>query len=156
MITYLKKSYTALIDIGSSLDSAFLLLIRLVWGYLFFKAGMGKLEDIGSVTDFFYSLGIPFPELNAYLVAYIETIGGICLMAGFATRLVSLVLIVIMVVAFLTAHMENVRAIFYDPTEFFKASPFTYLFASLITFIFGPGFYSFDQVIESFSKSKVK
>ena len=154
MIAQLKKAYTTLIDFASSLESVFLLLLRLIWGYLFFKAGLGKLENISQTTDFFYSLGIPFPEFSAHLVGYVETIGGICLMAGFATRFVSLALIITMVVAFLTAHIESIRGIVYDPSAIFKDSPFTFLFATLVTFIFGPGKYSFDQMVENFSSKK--
>jgi hypothetical protein len=32
--------------------------------------GKGKLENIGKVTEFFASLGIPLPTLNAYFIGF--------------------------------------------------------------------------------------
>lgn len=151
-----KNLIASFVDFASSLQSIFLLLIRLAWGYLFFKTGLGKLEHINSIGDYFYSLNIPFPLFNAYLVAWVETIGGACLILGFASRLVSLPLIFTMVIALLTAHADAVINIINDPAGFLKQSPITYLFAMLVVFIFGPGKIAIDQLIESLINSKGK
>lgn len=151
-----KNLIASFVDFASSLQSIFLLLIRLAWGYLFLTSGLGKLQHINSIGDYFFSLGIPFPLFNAHLVAWVETIGGACLILGFATRLVSVPLIFTMVIAMLTAHADAVINLINDPSEFLKQSPITYLFAALVVFIFGPGKVSIDQIIESLTKSKGK
>lgn len=140
--------YDGLIALGENLQSIFLLLIRLVWGGLFFQGGMGKFGKIESVSNFFEKLGIPFALQNAYFVASVETIGGALLILGLATRLATLPLIATMVVAYLTAHKDAVQAAFTDPGLFFSQDPFTYLFVCLVLFIFGAGRISLDYIIE--------
>lgn len=53
-----------------------LLIIRAHWGYAFFLAGLGKFRNFERTAKFFDSLGIPLPELNAYLAAGTEMFGG--------------------------------------------------------------------------------
>ena len=67
---------------ATSLQAPFLLAIRLYWGWQFWQSGTGKLADISKVTDYFTSLGIPFPHFNAYFIAYLEAVGGILLILG--------------------------------------------------------------------------
>lgn len=152
----LKNLIASFVDFASSLQSIFLLFVRLAWGYLFFTGGLGKLGDIHPIGDYFYSLGIPFPLFNAYLVAWVETIGGACLILGFASRIVCIPLIFTMIIALLTAHIDAVRNLINDPSQFLKQSPITFLFAALVIFVFGPGKISIDQMIESLSKPKGK
>ena len=49
------------------LPEAFLLVIRLYWGWSFMVAGWGKLMNVGSTATYFASLGIPLPGINAVL-----------------------------------------------------------------------------------------
>ncbi len=55
-----------------------------------------------------------------------------------------------MTVAYITGDREALLSIFSDPDKFSAAAPFTYLMASLIVLIFGPGRYSLDCLIERF------
>lgn len=151
-ISSLKKNYSSLIQSSSATQDFLLLAIRLLWGYLFFQAGFGKLQNIHSVSDFFYSLKIPFPEFSAHLVAWTETIGGACLILGFASRLISVPLIITMLVALFVAHFDS--NFFHDPSILLKQSPFTFLLASLIIFAFGPGKISLDYFFERLLSSK--
>jgi hypothetical protein len=57
----------------SSLQSPFLLAVRLYWGWQLIETGWGKLTDIGKVIGFFSQLGIPAPALNAYFVSALES-----------------------------------------------------------------------------------
>jgi len=61
------------------------LVTRLVMGQAFFLTGRGKLQNPGGVVEFFTSLGIPFPELNAAFVSRVEFYGGIALVLGLLT-----------------------------------------------------------------------
>jgi putative oxidoreductase len=140
--------YSKLIKFASLLQSPFLLALRLLWGYQFFKSGYNKFHDIASIAGFFQELQIPFPLANAYLVSTVELVGGALLILGFATRLAALPLIISMTVAILTAEKESAMLFFTDPTILFGRSPFTFLMASLTLFLFGPGFFSLDRLFK--------
>ncbi len=132
---------------ASRLQSPLLLLVRLYWGWQFFQTGRGKLGDLAKVTEFFQSLGIPAPGLNAALAGATECIGGLLLLLGLASRPAALALSFTMVVAYLTADLEAVQGIFSDPDAFLSAAPFQFLFASVLVLVFGPGFFSLDRLV---------
>lgn len=145
---WVKRFYLALVKCGNSLQSPFLLFIRLFWGGTFFLTGCGKFAHIDQVMSFFQSLSVPFPMLSAYASASVECFGGALLFLGLASRLVALPLMFTMIVAFLTAYPNAVRNIFSDPQSFINKDPFSFLFVALIVFIFGPGKYSVDYWLE--------
>ena len=129
-----------------------LLAIRLYWGFQFAQTGWGKLQHLARVSGFFASLGIPFPHANAVFISGLEFVGGILLILGLGSRLTALLLTGDMVVAYLTADRAALLAIFSDPSTFFNAAPFTFLFASLLILIFGPGAASIDALIARVSR----
>jgi len=134
-----------------------LLLIRIGWGFAFFQAGMGKVGNLEGVTGFFESLNIPAPGFNAALVAYTEMIGGLMLLLGLFGRLAAVPLSFAMIVAYATAHTEEVGKLFTeDWTEFLEASPGPYLLASLIILFFGPGRLSLDALWKRFCPCRQK
>ena len=147
MKSIVEKLYTALIGSASSLESVFLLFVRVYWGVQMHITGRGKLHDMGKVIDFFTSLGIPMPAFNAYFVSSLEFIGGFLLIIGLASRPVALMLAVDMLVAYITADREALTQIFSDPDKFTAAAPFVFLFSSLIILIFGPGKLSADAIL---------
>ncbi len=132
---------------AKSLQSPFLLFIRVYWGWQFIQTGWGKANNIEKVTQFFTNLGIPFPGLNAPFIAGLELVGGILLVLGLASRPISLLLTADMLVAYIVADREALLAIFSDPDHFTGATPYNFLFASLIVLIFGAGRLSVDALI---------
>jgi putative oxidoreductase len=70
------------------------------------------------------------------------------LLAGFASRLITIPLIVNFCVAYLTASREVLLNIFNDPDAFVSDAAFLFLLASVIVFIFGPGAFSVDALIK--------
>jgi putative oxidoreductase len=124
----------------------FLLAVRLYWGWQFALAGWGKLHNLSKVTGFFTSLGIPFPRVNAPMVATLEFVGGLLLMLGLGARPVALLLAGNMLVAYVTADREALFAVFSDPGRFYGAAPFTFLFAVLLVLLFGPGALALDRL----------
>jgi putative oxidoreductase len=148
MKTFIRRFYGWLIIVGNGLRSPFLFLIRLYWGWQLFQTGKGKLMDLSKPTQFFESLHIPFPHFSAVLVGSTEAIGGLLLLVGFASRLVSVPLMISLTVAYLTADLSLVKNIFNDPDKFLAADEFLFLFAVLIVFIFGPGKFSLDWLIQ--------
>ena len=147
IVRLVEKGYLLLIRVGSSLQSPFLLAVRLYWGWQFMQTGWGKLHNIPHVIQFFASLGIPAPALNAWFVSYTEFFGGILLILGLGSRLISLALSIDMIVAYVAGDMEALKSIFSDPGKFYNADPFTFLFASLIVLIFGPGRFALDYLL---------
>ena len=143
----LLRLYRNAADALSRLQSPMLLAVRLYWGYQFAQTGWGKLHHLARITDFFTSLGIPFPGLNAHFVAGLEFVGGILLMLGLLSRPVALLLAGNMFVAYLTADREALLAIFSDPGKFYVADPYTFLFASIMVLVFGPGWFAIDTII---------
>ena len=61
----------------------------------------------GTIQWFEHSLELPFPEVMAYLAWGAEYFGAILLVLGFAVRWISIPLMITMVVAALTVHLEN-------------------------------------------------
>ena len=84
-------------------------LLRVVVGLTFFMHGQQKLFQmgVGGVGGFFASLGIPAPELAVVVVSLVETVGGLALIAGVATRVAGVVLAADMLVAMLLVHRPN-------------------------------------------------
>ncbi len=149
MIIDLWKKLNAILDkIASFLASPFLLVIRLYWGWQFFIAGKGKLMDIETNIERFVGWGIPFPKLNVILAGSTECFGGLFLLVGLFSRVVSIPLIFTMVVAYMTASKLVVQGIFSDPDAFVSAAPFLFMLAAVIVFIFGPGAISVDRWIQ--------
>ena len=144
---HLIKLYVEVAGLLSRLQSPFLLIVRLYWGWQFAQTGWGKMHDIAKITAFFTTLNIPFPAFNAHFVAGLEFFGGILLILGLGTRLVGFLLAANMFVAYWTADREALGSIFSDPGKFYVADPFTFLFASLIALIFGAGLLSLDHII---------
>ena len=103
----LKTIYPISKNILSNGQSISLLLARLTVAYGFYQPAMQKWSDISSVADWFGTLGIPFPTLNAYLAASTELLGVVLLTLGLFTRLISVPLMVVMVVAITTVHLSH-------------------------------------------------
>jgi putative oxidoreductase len=139
-----ERLYGLLIASASSLQSIFLLLVRLYWGVQFAQAGWGKLTNVSLVDHFFTTLGIPVPGLSAPFIAGLEFAGGILLALGLGSRLIALLFTCDMLMAFIAADREALFSAFSEPDNLYSATPYTYLFASLIVLIFGPGKLSLD------------
>ncbi len=88
-------------------------LVRWVLGMIFFREGSMKFfgwfggGGWAATCAYFSSLGIPFPELNAWLVAATEFFGGIAFLLGFLSRLAAIPVGATMLVAILTAHLKG-------------------------------------------------
>lgn len=148
MLQSLKNSYLFLIRAGTFLQSFLLLAMRLFWGWQFSSAGRDKLLNISPIIEYFQSLGIPFPTINAYTAASIECFGGLCLLFGFASRLAAIPLMIVMIVAMVTAHHDAFINVFNNPQGLIQQTPFTFFLTALIIFAFGPGTFSLDALVK--------
>ncbi len=120
---------------------------RLVFGWQFFLTGRGKLQHLDRTTEFFTSLHIPAPGAHALGIGLLECIGGLLLICGAGTRLLSALLASTMIVALATAHRADIVGEGLD--GLFAAAPFPYLIATLFLAVTGPGRLALDKVIES-------
>lgn len=141
------QKYRLLVSWLNHLQSPFLLLIRVYFFWQLFQTGQGKLTNLGKVTEYFASLNIPFPALNAAVAGFFETFGSLLLIVGLASRITAIPIIVLLSVAYLAADFEAVSKFFSEPDKFVKADPFPFLLTALIILIFGPGKFSLDAVI---------
>jgi putative oxidoreductase len=121
-----------------------LLLLRIVLAYGFYTTAVMKWKNISGVADWFASLGILAPSLNAYLAAATETIGVILLTVGLATRIISIPLIIVMIVAIKTVHWVNG---FEAGNNGFEI-PLYYMLMLLVLLIKGSGKLSADYFIK--------
>lgn len=98
-------------DKARLLDFLAPLLLRLYLAPVLWMAGTRKFTNFTATAEWFGSaetgLGLPMPYVLVFLVALIETLGALFLVFGFATRLMSVPLMVIMAVAGATAHLKN-------------------------------------------------
>ena len=143
------------VRMASSLQSPFLLLIRVYWGWQFAQTGWGKLHNLPHVIDFFTSLGLPAPGPTAVLVSSFELVGGILLAFGLLSRITALGIVIDMTVAYITADREALASVFSaDPSKFAAADPFIFWAVGLVVLIFGPGKYALDTLLAAKRRSK--
>lgn len=82
--------------------------LRLVMGGSMAAHGISKFAGgIENTSGFFETLGIPAASLMAPLVAAIETIAGLAIVAGAFVPLMSLLLVFVMLGAMFTVHWAN-------------------------------------------------
>jgi len=143
----MKTAYEKFVAAASALQSPFLLIVRLYWGWQLAESGWGKLHNLGKVIEFFTSLGLPAPAMMAVFISGLELVGGVLLFLGLAARLIALPLTSNMIVAYVTADREALFSVFSDPDKFYAAAPYTFLFASLVVLVFGPGRLALDALI---------
>jgi putative oxidoreductase len=132
----------------SSLQSPFLLAVRLYWGWQISLNGWGKLHNLPHVTEFFASLGLPAPGPTAVFVSTFEFLCGILLALGLLSRIAALGLVIDMSMAFWTADREALLSFFSDPGKFYNADPFIFHFVAMLILLFGPGKLALDSVLD--------
>lgn len=74
-----------------------LLLIRFGLAAVFIVHGLLKFGDLDMTAGFFASLGLP--AFMAYVVAAVETLGGLAMLLGYKARIAGYLLAVVMAVA---------------------------------------------------------
>jgi putative oxidoreductase len=147
VVLQIRKLYAWAVRAASTLQSPFLLFVRVYWGVQLAQNGWGKLHNLAHVTEFFARLNLPAPGLTAAFVASVEFVGSILLVIGLFSRFVGLVLAVDMAMAYIMADRQALFSIFSDPGKFYVADPYTFLFGALLILIFGPGKFALDTYL---------
>jgi putative oxidoreductase len=138
--------YARYVRVVSLLQHPLLFACRLYWGGLFVFTGFSKLSHLALTAERFAGWNIPAPYPNAVAAGTTELACGALLVIGAASRIVTVPLIVTMIVAYLTAHIDEVNDIY----TFVTAPPFLHLFACLLVLVFGPGVASIDYLVGRF------
>lgn len=122
---------------------------RITIGLGFHQAGTGKLENLERTTAFFMGLGLPAPGVHALLIGGLETIGGIALLLGLATRPVAALLCCTMLVALGTAERETFLAAWGSASETAPTDIAAFVFLLLTSWLFfhGAGAASLDAAL---------
>ena len=126
------------------------LLARVTVGWVFFQSGLGKINNIDRVIGFFASLGLPAPSFQAHLVAWTECVGGLLLIAGLATRIVSIPLSIIMIVAIRTALADDVTGF----SSLTGTIEYLYIVLMVWLMVAGPGKISLDTLVAGKFRSR--
>ena len=117
------------------------LLARITLGYIFIESGWGKFHHLDKVVEFFAELKIPAPQIQAPFVAGVELVCGAAVLLGFATRFLSIPLIGTMIVAILTAKLNDLTGV----SDLFAASEYLYILLLLYLVVDGAGCLSVDH-----------
>ncbi|WP_232666314.1 DoxX family protein [Pseudonocardia sp. TRM90224] len=93
----------------SSVRDIALLVARLVLGVVLIAHGWQKFvtNGIGGTSQAFEGMGVPMPGVSATFAAVVELVGGALLIAGAATALVGVLVVLDMVGAAVIVHLPN-------------------------------------------------
>ena len=126
------------------------LLFRLILSYGFYDPAMKKIGNIDGIAQWFAGMNYPFPTLNAYMAATTEFSGFVLLFLGLGTRIISIPLMVIMLVAIFTVHFGNG----FNAGDNGFEIPLYYLFMLISLLITGPGRLSLDSIVKKWYDTK--
>ncbi|MFZ1280359.1 MAG: DoxX family protein [Ignavibacteriaceae bacterium] len=138
------EKYKLVVEHLAKLKDIHLLAVRLLLAYGFYNPAIMKWQNINSIAEWFGEMGIPLPTLNAYMAASTEMAGVVLLTLGLASRIISIPLIFVMIVAIVTVHLGNGFEAGNNGYEI----PIYYILLLLIVLIYGAGKLSLDNIIK--------
>ncbi len=139
----MKTMYESFVQKLGAIRDIPLLFLRLILAYGFYQPAIMKLKNFESTAEWFGSMNYPAPLLSAYLAGITEGLGVILLVVGLGTRIISIPLIIVMLVAIFTVHLPNGFAAGDNGFEI----PLYYLLMLFTLLIFGSGRISIDYLI---------
>ena len=119
------------------------LAIRIVVGWVFLWTGWQKLNFLPRMIENFRDWGIPAPEILTPFASGMEFVGGLLLLIGLLTRFIAVPMMVIMVVAIVSAKWADVDSL--ETLLGFEEVSYLVMFAWLG--IAGPGPVSVDHLM---------
>lgn len=131
------------IQISERTKDLSLLFVRLLLAYGFLNPAMMKIKNFDSIVEWFDSMGLPFPMVNAALATATESFGVILLTLGLGIRFISIPLIIVMVVAIVSVHLNNG----FEASENGFEIPLYYIGMLITLFSFGSGKFGLDYWI---------
>jgi putative oxidoreductase len=123
------------------------LAVRIMVGIIMFAHGLQKLQ--GGPANFgglLSQLGVPAPELMAYVVTFVELVGGALLIVGLLSRLSALLLTIDLVVAILLVKL-NIGLIAPQGSGAGAELDLALIAGFLVILLAGPGRFSLDYAL---------
>lgn len=118
---------------------------RLALGWIFFKFGYDKLQNVAGFAGYLTSLGVPAPGFFAWVATLTEVVMGLALIFGIATRYAAIGSFIYLILTILIAHR------FWELTGPARVAQYNnfhknlaMLCGSLLLFVTGPGRFSVD------------
>ncbi|WP_026710264.1 DoxX family protein [Flavobacterium filum] len=131
------------------------ILIRFIVGFVFLSEGIQKfLFPALRGSGRFEKIGLPDPEFLGSFVGFFEILCGILVLIGFMTRIASLPLIIIMLVAIVTTKSEVFLEKGFWELLHGSRTDWSMLLGSIFLVIKGSGYWSVDAKI--MKKWKIK
>ena len=125
----------------------FLLLVaRVLLGWIFVSSGWRKLMDIPGFVKTMPRRDLP--DVLGYIAPPVEFVGGLCLVLGFATRYVSLVMLLFIIIASFSSHRywsAEPAQVANQSTHFWKNV--SMMGGTVLLFITGAGRYALDALL---------
>ena len=117
---------------------------RLVVGWVFLWSGWTKLHNLPKMIENFKEWGIPNPEILTPFVSGVEFVGGLLLLLGLFTRIAAVPLVIVMIVAIVSAKWDQVDSL--ETLLGFEETAYLAIFGWLA--IAGPGALSLDHLLK--------
>lgn len=137
-----------LVDLPEQLSRYFAwlppLFARIVVGWVFMWSGWEKLNALPFITKNFVDWGIPYPGIMAPFVSGVEFFGGLFLLLGLFTRIAGAPLVIVMIVAIISAKWDQVDSL--ETLLGFEEVSYMALFGWLA--VAGPGPISLDYLLQ--------
>lgn len=143
-----------LIDIPEYLTSSFRwlgpLAARIVVGWTFLWSGWEKLHSLPDMIKNFTEWGIPYPEILTPFASGAELVCGALLLVGLFTRIAAPALVIVMIVAILSAKLSEIHS--FESFTYLDETSYLAIFGWLS--ICGPGKASLDYLLQRMTGSK--
>jgi putative oxidoreductase len=156
----INKTFTWLMNPPTSGPKS-ILLLRLMAGGVFLSEGILKFVYANQGVGRFTKLGMPFPAVTADFVACLEIVGGLLLLMGLLTRLISVPFIIEMIVAILSTKIAlylgtsslplppalpkvGMWAVLHE-----SRSDYAQIMTSIFLLVNGPGRWSLDALLHN-------
>ena len=130
-------SYTKVLNIFIAIFT------RITIAGVFVFSGWGKLTNLDRTIEYFTSIGMPISYILAPFVGVAELVSGLFIFIGFATRIAAIPLISIMIVAILTAKLEEISGV----SSLFEMTDFLYILLLVWLIVQGAGKISLDYYL---------
>ena len=145
----MRTLYKKFVEGTGKLNDVPLLLFRLILAVGFYQPAMMKVKNLEGVAEWFGSMNYPLPMVSASLAMVTEVTGIVLLVLGFRTKIISIPLIFVMLVAIFTTHISNGFAAGDNGFEI----PLYYILMLFALMVYGSGRYSLDYLLVRTPKS---
>ncbi len=139
----MRTLYNRFIEGTGKLRDVPLLMFRWILALGFYEPAMMKVKNLSGVAEWFESMNYPLPMVTATLSMVTEVTGIVLLIVGLGTRLISIPMMFVMVIATLTVHLPNGFPAGDNGFEI----PLYYFLMLFALVVYGSGKYSLDHLL---------